>query len=68
MEEIHKYFKPIQNKNCYSYVFNRDLGLMVKVEGLWMVIHYKFCILAFRITSLGMAKRLVMEMKGRKMN
>jgi hypothetical protein len=58
MEEIHKYFKPIQNKNCYSYVFNKDFHLMVKVEGLWIVIHQKFCILAFRTISLGIAKRL----------
>jgi len=49
-------------------VFNKDLELMVKVEGLWMVIHQKFCILAFRTTFLGIAKRFVMEMKGRKMN
>jgi hypothetical protein len=41
VEEIHKYFEPIQNKNGYKNMFSEDPKLIAKVEGLWMVIHKK---------------------------
>ncbi len=34
MEEIHNYFGPIQNKNGYKNVFNDNLKLITKIEGL----------------------------------
>ncbi len=39
MEEIHNYFGPIQNKNGYNEVFNDNPKLIMKMEGLRMVIH-----------------------------
>ncbi len=41
MEDIHKYFGPVHNKNGYSYVFSEDLEVIAKVKGLWMIIHQK---------------------------
>lgn len=41
VEEIHKYFGPIQNNNGYKNVFSEDPKLIAKVEGLWIVIHKK---------------------------
>jgi hypothetical protein len=67
MEEIHKYFGPIQNNNSYNNVFSEDPKLIAKVEGLWMVIHKKPYFLLPKYI-LGMTKGLIMEMKGRKIN
>jgi hypothetical protein len=36
VEEIHKFFGPIQNKNGYNYVFNENPEFIAKVEGLWI--------------------------------
>lgn len=41
MEDIHKYFGHVHNKNGYSYVFSEDLEVIAKVKGLWMIIHQK---------------------------
>ncbi len=68
MEEVHKVFGPIHNRNGYSYVFNEDPAVIAKVEGLWMVIHHKPFVPSSRIISLGMARRIMMELKGKKMN
>jgi hypothetical protein len=68
MEEIHKCFGPIHNRNGYSFVFNENLEIITKVESLWMIIHQKMCVLASRIILLGMAKGVVMDLKGDKMN
>lgn len=54
----------MHNKNGYSYVFSEDLEMIAK----WMVIHQKPFFLASRIISLGMAKRVVLDLKGKKMN
>jgi hypothetical protein len=35
---------------------------------LWIVIHKKLKVLVLRIISLGMAKRVVMDLKGQQMN
>jgi hypothetical protein len=68
VEEVHKYFGPIHNKNGYSYVFSEDLEVIAKVEALWMVVHQKPFFLVSRIISLGMAKKIVLDFKGKKMN
>ncbi len=68
MEEIHKYFGPVHNKNGYSYVFNENPEIIAKVESLWMIIHQKTYVPASRIIFLGMARRVVMDLKGDKMN
>jgi hypothetical protein len=68
VEEVHKYFGLMHNKNGYSYVFSEDLEVIAKVEGLWMVIHQKPHVPITRIISLGMAKGIAMELKGKKMN
>jgi len=39
VEEVAKYFQPIQNKNGYNYIFNEDPMFITKVERLWMFIH-----------------------------
>jgi hypothetical protein len=68
VEETHKYFGPMHNKNGYNYVFSEDPKMIAKVEGLWMVIHQKPHVPSSRIISLGMARGIVMELKGKKMN
>jgi len=34
VEEMHKYFGPMHNKNGYNYVLSEDLKVIAKVEGL----------------------------------
>ncbi len=51
MEEIHKFFGPIQNKNGYNYVFNENPKVIAKLEGLCMVVHQKIGVIASRIIS-----------------
>ncbi len=66
IEEIHKYFGHVHNQNGYSYVFNENLEIIAKVESLW--IHQKTCVRLSRIIFLGMARGVVMDLKGDKMN
>jgi hypothetical protein len=69
MEEMHKCFGLVHNKNGYSYVFSEDPLVITKVESLWMVIHQNPFVLISRIISLAMARGVVMELnKKRKMN
>jgi hypothetical protein len=68
MEEIRKYFGLVHNNNGYNYVFNENLDIITKVEDLWIVIHHKLRILVLRIISLGMARRVVMDLKAQQMN
>jgi len=68
VEEMHKYFGPMHNKNGYSYVLSEDPKVITKVEGLWTMIHQKPHVLTSRIISLGMARCVLMELKGKKMN
>jgi hypothetical protein len=69
VEEIHKFFGPIQNKNGYNHVFNENLEIIAKVEDLWMVVHQRIGDPTSRIISLGMARGIVMELvRGKKMN
>jgi len=68
MEEVYKYFGLVHNKNGYSYVFNENPEMIAKMEGLWMVIHQKPHVHASRIISLGMARSIMIELKGKKMN
>ncbi len=69
MEDIHKFFGPIQNKNGYNYVFNENPKVIAKVEGLWMSFHQKTGVPTSRIISLIMARRIMTELvKGKKMN
>ncbi len=69
VEEMHKCFGVVHNKNGYSYVFSEDPMVIAKVESLWVVIHQNPFVLTSRIISLGMARGVVMELnKGRKMN
>jgi hypothetical protein len=49
-------------------VFNDNPELIAKMEGLWMITHQKPCVLASKIISLGMVRKLIMQMKGKKMN
>jgi hypothetical protein len=58
----------MHNKNGYNYVFSEDPKMIAKVEGLWMVIHQKPHVPSSRIISLGMARGIVMELKGKMMN
>jgi hypothetical protein len=39
VEEVHKCFRHVHNKNGYSYVFSEDFVVITKVESLWMVIY-----------------------------
>ncbi len=68
IEEVSKVFGPIQNKNGHNYVFSEDPVLITKVERFYMLVHQKHVIPTTRLISLGFAKRVVMEMKGDKMN
>ncbi len=69
MEEVHKFFGLVHNKNGYIYVFSEDPTMIAKVESLWMVIHQNPFVFTSRIILLGMARGMVMELnKGRKMN
>jgi hypothetical protein len=63
LEEIHKYFGPIQNKNGDNYVFSEGPKLIAKVEHLWMVAHQKHYFPTFRMIYLGMVRGMVMELK-----
>lgn len=65
--EIHKHFKPIHSNNAYNYAFSKNFDLIVKVEGLWMVIHHKLYMPIFMIIPFNMARGSIMEFKGRKM-
>ncbi len=65
--KIHKHFEPVYNNNGYNYVFSKDFELIVKVEGLWMVVHHKHSMPISRIISFKMARGSIMEFKGRKM-
>jgi hypothetical protein len=49
-------------------VFNEDLELIAKVKHLWMVVHQKPYVPTSRMISLSMVKRMVMELKRKKMN
>ncbi len=61
VEEVAKYFRPIQNNNGYNYIFNEDPLFRTKVERLWMFIHQKRCVLSTRIMSLGFARGVILE-------
>ncbi len=65
--EIHKHFEPIHSNNGYNYMFRKDFELIVKARGLWMVIHHKLYMPICRIISFNMARRSIMEFKGKKM-
>jgi hypothetical protein len=47
---------------------NANPKIIAKVESLCMIIHQKMCVPASRIISLGMARGVVMDLKGGKMN
>jgi len=63
MEEIQKYFGPIHNQNG----FKENPKIIATVESFWMIIHQKMCVPTSRIIFLGMAKGIVMDLKGDKM-
>jgi hypothetical protein len=63
MEEIQKYFGLVHNNNGYNHVFKENLEIITKVEDLWIDIHQKLRVLVLRIISLGMARRVVMDLK-----
>jgi hypothetical protein len=64
-EEIEKLFGLVVNKNGHRYTKRSYPELIVKVERLWMIVHQKPYVLASRIIKLGMARRIVCEMKGK---
>jgi hypothetical protein len=68
LEEIHKYFGLVHINIIYNHVFNENPDIAIKVEDLWIVIHHKLRIFVLRIISLGMARRVVMDLKGQQMN
>ncbi len=68
MDYIQKYFGPIHNQNGYNYVLNENPKIIAEIESLCMIIHQKMCVLASRIISLGMARRIVIDVKGDMMN
>ncbi len=63
MEEIQKYFGLVHNNNGYNHIFNENLEIITKVEDLWIDILQKLRVLVLRIISLGMARRVVMDLK-----
>jgi len=69
LEEVNKIFKPIVNKNGYSYVHNKDPNFIHKVETLWMIVHQKPYLHASKLIPLGMARGLMFEeFHGKHMN
>jgi hypothetical protein len=64
-EEIEKLFSHVVNKNKHCYTKCLDFELIAKVERLWMIIHQKLYVIASRIITLGMARGIVCEMKGK---
>jgi hypothetical protein len=47
---------------------NENPKIIAKVESLCMIIHQKMCVPASRIISSGMARGVVMDLKGNKRN
>jgi hypothetical protein len=64
-EEVHKFFGLVVNKNGHCYI--ECLGAMF-ITKLWMTIHQKPYVLVSRLTTLGMARRIICEQKGKEMN
>ncbi len=67
-EEIEKCFGPIVNKNGYRYTECSNLEFIATIEKLWMIVHQKPHVLALRTISFGMARSIICEQKGMKLN
>ncbi len=62
-KEIDKCFGLVVNKNGHRYIECLDPKLIAKVGKLWMIMHQKPYVLAFRLITLGMARGIVCEEK-----
>ncbi len=66
-KEIDKCFGHVVNKNGHRYIERFDPKLIAKVGKFWMIMHQKSYVLAFRIITLGMARGIVCEEKGKQL-
>ncbi len=66
-KEVQKYFDLVVNKNGHRYSKCSNATFMVKAKKLWMIVHHKPYVLASKLITLSMARRMVCELKG-KMN
>jgi len=67
VQEVQIYFCFVVNKNGHHYSECLDAAFIMKVQKLWMIIHQKPYVLAYKLITLSMAKGMVCELKG-KMN
>jgi hypothetical protein len=68
LEDVLNIFGQVVNRNGYNYVHCENPELIVKVVRLFMIIHQKSCVPITWIISVGVAKGIVCEEKGKKMN
>lgn len=68
LEDVSNVFGQVVNRNNYSYVHCQNLKLIAKVKRLFVIVHKKPCVPATRIILVGMARGVICEEKGKKMN
>ncbi len=56
------------NKNGHKYIKCLDPEFIAKVGKLWMIVHQKPYVRAFRIIMLGMVRDIVCEEEGKQLN
>lgn len=62
-KETDKCFGPVENKNGHRHIECLDPKLIAKLGKLWMIVHQKLYVLAFRIITLSMARDIMCEKK-----
>ncbi|CAM6022242.1 unnamed protein product [Sphagnum balticum] len=64
-KEVQKYFGLVVNKIRHRYSKCSNATFIMTAKKLWMIIHQKPYVLASKLITLSMARRMVCELKGR---